>query len=125
MRLKIRKGNMLMSLIAVSALVLAGCSTTDVKAMVTQGSAVSAERIHLTATNPSRVKIYYSNAGLPKHYKVIGRVSAENYNMVGIEHSQESIAELLKKQAASIGATGVINLSTGLTQTTGDAIIVK
>jgi hypothetical protein len=39
------------------------------------------------------------------------RVSAENYNLMGIEHTQEAIANELKKQAASIGANGVININ--------------
>jgi hypothetical protein len=118
-------GKFLIGFVSVSIISLTGCATSDINAMVNQGNAVSTSGTKLNSANSSRVKIYYANAGLPKHYKVVGRVSAENYNMVGMEHSQASIAEELKKQAANIGANGVINVSTGLTQTTGDAIITR
>jgi hypothetical protein len=125
MKLKTNMRTLLMRIVAVSAIALAGCSTTDVKALVSQGNAVSTTSTHLPATHPNRVKIYYSNIGLPKQYKIVGRVSVENYNMLGMEHSQASIAEELRKQAASIGANGVMNVYSGLTQTIGDAIISK
>jgi hypothetical protein len=125
MRLKNQMGKFLIGVVSVSVISLTGCAATDINTMVSQGNAVSATGNKLNPTNQNRVKIYYANAGLPKHYKVVGRVSAENYNMVGMEHSQASIAEELKKQAANIGANGVINVSTGLTQTTGDAIIAR
>lgn len=111
--------------IASASLLLASCSTNDVKGMVNGGSAVSTVKSNLNPTKQNLVKIYYSNKELPKKYKVVGRVSVENYNVVGMTNSQASIAEALKKQAASIGANGIINVSSGLAQTTGDAIITK
>lgn len=125
MRLKINMGYILMGIVAISAITLTGCSGIDTNAMVGQGNAVSTMNTHLAATDPNRVKIYYSNVGLPKHYKVVGRVSVENYNMMGMEYSQVRIAEQLKKQAASIGANGVVNISSGLTQTIGNAVIIR
>ena len=104
---------------------LTGCSTTDVKGMVYGGSAVSTGKTQMQAINPSQVKIYYANKDVPKRYKVIGRVSVENYTLLGMTYSQLSIAEAMKKQAASIGANGVIHVSSGLAQTTGDAVITK
>lgn len=106
-----------------SVVLLTGCETTDIQNIASQGSAVSTESHK--AINEESVKIYYGNQGLPKHYRVIGRVSAETYNLVGLEHTQSTIAQELKKQAASIGANGVINIATSMTQTTGDAIVVK
>jgi|GEM_PF-2085483 len=125
MKVKNNMRNIVISLVAISAISLTGCSTTDVKAMVSQGNAVSTTTTKMSAINPSRVKIYYSNIGLPKHYKAVGRISVENYNIVGMEYSQVSITDELKKQAASIGANGVINISSGLTQTIGDAVVTK
>ena len=115
----------LFGIIAVSSLILTACATSDMNAMMGQGSAVSNSSTPHHAISTNRVKIYYGNAGLPKHYRVIGRISAENYNMLGMEHSQSDIAAELKKQAASIGANGVINIASGLGQTTGDAILSK
>ena len=124
MRFKISLG-LSISIAAISAMSLTGCATSDMKAIVSQGNAVSTIGATVRATNPDRVKIYYSNADLPKRYKIVGRVSVDNYNMVGMTYSQASIAEELKKQAASIGATGVINVNPAMTQTLGDAIVSK
>lgn len=118
------KNKLLITTIAATIAILSGCETTTVQNIVAQGSATTKNE-SFTPVNQNKVKIYYSNQGLPKHYKVIGRVTAENYNLVGLEHNQKSIAEELKKQAASIGANGVINIVTSITQTTGDAIVVK
>lgn len=117
------KNKILITTMAATMAILSGCETTTVQNIVAQGSATTNET--LKPVNQNKVKIYYGNQGLPKHYKVIGRVTAETYNLVGLEHSQTAIAEELKKQAAGIGANGVINLATGMTQTTGDAILTK
>ncbi len=111
--------------LAMATLGLTGCASSDLNALVAQGDAVSSSNVKLAATDPSRVKIYYTNQGVPKNYKVIGRVTAEIYNMVGMEHSQTAIAEQMKKQAASLGANGVINVASSMAQTTGVAILAK
>ena len=102
---------------------LCSCSTTDLHAIASDGSAVSINSSKIASTKPAKVKLYYGNQGMPKHYKVIGRVSADNYNLVAIPHSEESISIELKNQAASIGANGVINITSGLDKTSGDAIL--
>lgn len=108
-----------------TSLLLSGCATSDMQALVGNGSAVSIAKVKLSPTKANKVKLYYGNQNLPKHYRIIGQVSADHYNMVALPHSQESIAEELKKQGASIGGTGVIDINTGLDRTTGDVIITK
>jgi hypothetical protein len=108
-----------------AALNLTGCAVSDIKNEITGGSATSTTSAKLPAKQASDVKIYYGSDDLPKHYKVIGRVATENYNIVGLQYSQDSIAKDLKKRAASIGANGVINVNPGFTETTGDAILIK
>lgn len=111
--------------LVVSALSLNGCATSDIKNIVSNGNAMSISNNKLNQISPSQVRLFYTKNEIPHHYNIIGRISAENYNIVGIEHTQESIANELKKQAASIGANGVININSGLTQTTADAILIK
>jgi hypothetical protein len=117
--------NTVAGLIAVSLVSLSGCATSDMQNIVGSGNAMSTSNKNISATNANKVKLFYTNDGLSRQYKVVGRVSAENYNMVGMQHTQETIAEELKKQAASIGANGVININAGLTQTIGDAVLIK
>ncbi|TAK79352.1 MAG: hypothetical protein EPO11_00130, partial [Gammaproteobacteria bacterium] len=89
-----------------STLLLAGCA--DMQAAIDNGSAVSTSDVQLEPTNPNKVKIYYGNQNIPKHAKIIGQVSADHHNVIAVPCSQTCIAKELKKQAASIGGTGVI-----------------
>lgn len=112
--------------VAISAIVLTGCNTTDIKATMGSGDAVSTStNRHIQPISPGQVKIYHSKSELPKHHTIIGRVSAANYNMIGMTISQESIMSELKKQAASIGANGVTHISSSSAQTTADAVLLK
>lgn len=117
---------MLMNAVAVSAIVLTGCNTTDIKATMGNGDAVSTTtNRHIKPISSEQVKIYHSKSSMPKHHTVVGRVSASNYNMIGVTISQESIMAELKKQAASMGANGITHITTGLAQTTAEAILSK
>lgn len=115
----------LINVVAASAIALAGCSTTDMNAMIGKGDAVSTSNHHLKATNPAQIKVYPTQKDLPKHARIMGRVTAQNYNLVGLSISQASILAELKKQAASLGANGITHISTGMAQTTADAVILK
>ena len=103
-------------------LLLTGCSTMGLESLTSRGSATSQSSGAVAKIQPSHVKIYYGNNGVPKNYKVIGRVGTDNNNLIGMAYSQQEIANELQKQAASIGGRGVINVSTGFEQTTGDVI---
>lgn len=115
----------LMNVVITSTIALTGCSTTDMKAMVSNGDSVSTTNEHRKPVNQEQVKIYHSKADIPRHYKIIGRVTAQNHNFVGMTFSQESITSELKKQAALIGAQGITNITSGLSQTTAEAIVLK
>lgn len=106
-----------------AVILLSGCAPSDLQTVLANGSAVSSIDVKLKATNPNKVKVYFGNSEVPKHYRVIGHVNADNYSMIATPHSQESITMELKKQAASIGGTGVINVSTAMDRTTGDVIV--
>jgi hypothetical protein len=95
------------------------------QATIGNGSAVSTAAVNSHPTDANKIKLYYGNEALPKQYQAIGHVRASNYNFAGMPFSEESIAKELKKQAASIGGTGVINIKEGLDKTTGDVIILK
>jgi hypothetical protein len=115
----------LINAVVVSAVSLSGCSSTDMKVMLGSGDAVSTTSGHLKPTNPEKVKIYHSKSALPKNHKIIGRVTAANYNLLSLPNSQTFIMAELKKQAATIGANGITHIATGMAQTTADAVLVK
>lgn len=117
--------NILSGLLMFSLFLLAGCSTSDITNIAANGNAMSNSNVKLKPINQDKVKLYYAGNATPKHYRVVGRVSAEIYNLVGLEHTQSSIADELKKQAASIGANAVIDISSGMAQVTGDAVVAN
>ena len=115
----------LMNVVAASALVLTGCSTSDMNAAMGNSDAVVTSKHRLKPISVEQVKIYHSKSEIRKHHTVIGRVAAQNYNLVGMTISQETIMFELKKQAAKIGANGITHITTGFAQTTAEAILSK
>lgn len=110
---------------SVSAMLnLTGCSTSDMHNMVDGGESIATSSVKHASISPSHVKLYYSDLSVSKHMEILGRVSANNDNLMGIPHSQETISEELKKRAALLGANGVIHIKTGFEQTTGDAVMI-
>ena len=105
-----------------SLVLLSGCSVSDMKEAVGVGNATRTSNVKLKPIQAAQVKIYNR---VPAHYKVIGRVSADNYSLIGMEHSQKNVMAELKKQVASLGANGVLHIHAGLDQTTAEAILVK
>lgn len=110
---------------AVSSIFLCGCTASDMNTMISGGESISTSTSKHQPTQTDQVKLYYPGTDKPKHYQVIGRVSANNDNMMGIPHSHQTISNELKKRAAAIGANGVINITSDLERTSGDAIISK
>jgi len=106
-----------------STFLLSSCATSDIQSVVGNGTAVSNDAIKRAPTDLNKVRLYFGNQDVPKHYRIIGHVSADNYTLIATSYSQESISKHLKEQAAAIGGTGVININTGLDRTTGDVII--
>jgi hypothetical protein len=109
----------------ISIFSLSGCSASDIRTMVSGGDSMSTSTVNHASTRPEQVKLFYSKSNEPKHFQVIGRVTANNDNMIGIPHGQATISAELKKQAASLGANGVINISSGLENTSGEAVLIK
>ena len=105
-----------------SLVLLSGCSVSDMKEAVGVGNATRTSNVKLKPIQASQVRIYNRK---PAHYKVVGIISADNYSLIGMEHSQKNVMSELKKQAASLGANGVLRIHSGLDQTTAEAILVK
>lgn len=116
------KINSLMALAGISILI-SGCTASDVRSMASGGESIPTTSTHYKQSNSEKVKLYYNGSSQPKNYKLIGRVSANNDNLLGFPHSHETVSKELKTRAARLGANGVINITSGFENTTGDAII--
>lgn len=102
---------------------LSACSTTDMQAMASGGSAIATSDVRYAATQLNHVKLYYGSERCQRHYKIIGRVSASNDNLIGIPHSAQTIDNKLKEEAASLGADAVIDITSNLEHTSGQAVV--
>jgi len=122
MERKLLLKTMLLGACISSFVLLSGCSVSDMKEAVGVGNATRTSNVKLKPIQASQVRIYNR---IPAHYKVVGRISADNYSLIGMEHSQKNVISELKKQAASLGANGVLLIHSGLDQTTAEAILVK
>jgi hypothetical protein len=106
------------------SILLAGCASSDLRSLANGGEATPNTSTS-SNTGSGQVRIFYTQATQPKHFRILGRVSANNDNLVGIPHSDESIAVVLKQQAADLGANGVLNITSNLEKTSGDAVLIK
>ena len=85
---------------------LAGCGTTG--STIVTGTTRS-------VTDPKTVKLYLQE---PTRYEVIGIVEASSEQGWTAQSSQNYAVEEIKKQAAKLGANGVLLLNTGEKTTT-------
>ncbi|QQR75730.1 MAG: hypothetical protein IPJ17_09210 [Holophagales bacterium] len=72
---------------------------------------------------PGEVTLYFTDrpAG---HYRELGRVSAQKYNLVGISRKRGEIDADLKKEAAKLGANAVINITEDFAGVSGVAVVL-
>lgn len=80
---------------------LIGCSTTS--------SAIRTGPHAFDPTAPEQVQVYFSRSQVPGQFQEIGRVSAQKRaQTAGTDVNEEKVIEILKKEAASIGAHAII-----------------
>lgn len=103
--------------------ILSGCSgSMQLFSGAASDSATLTTNQAFEARNPHAVKIYPAGDSLPKHYRVIGHASVENYTVLGTERSQATLDQALREKAASIGGKGVIHIRRSLANTSATVI---
>lgn len=111
--------------ISIVSISLSACAPTDVTNTFLGSSASTIEGQARKPVNIKQVTLHYGQNTPSKNQRVIGHIKVDNNNIIGLEHNQHFIDEELKKQAASIGGLGVINIQTNMQSTTGDVIVRK
>lgn len=101
-----------------AAVLLTGCNTTGITKQ-------NAAAIGAVDTQFSHITVYQNRADLPKHTKILGKVTAQNTHMDGTKASSQAIMTELKRQAVLMGGTGIVHVTPGTAQTTADAVIVR
>jgi len=100
------------------ACTLMGCTTTTSESPTT---AITLKKGHayLTYLNsqhkPKRGNsiAFYSKESAIKHpYRIIGKETISRYNIIGLERQPQTLDELMKNLAASMGGDAIINITT-------------
>jgi hypothetical protein len=101
-----------------AVLVLSGCSSMEKKEIASAYVPVPT----VTEVQINHVKIYKSRAEIPKYSKIIGTVTAQNYNLDGTKASPVAIIAELKRLALLQGGYGIVHITKGTAQTTADVV---
>lgn len=100
-----------------TALLLAGCNHTGL-------SPNNPASIYSADSEFIHVHLYPNQHSLPKNTQLLGKVTAQNHNLDGSKASKKAIVLELKRQAALLGANGLIHITPGTSQTTADAFVL-
>jgi len=101
------------------ALILGGCSCTGPGPTSTQMATNFIKRQHVLATtkekypakNPHAVALYTSEQKPLMPYRIIGVATVSKYNLLGMHRQEDTVHEMMRNLAASIGGDGIINVS--------------
>lgn len=115
-------------LLASGLMMITGCADTvssisgAANSYVSGGSVSNTTSKTYAPTNPTDVAIYYGDTLPHRHYVIIGRVSANADDMLGLDKSEQSIRTVLQQKAASIGGEAVIHVQEAIDTQSGDVI---
>lgn len=121
---------MLQPLLIMMAIFSAGCSTTPPQKNPTRVASNIINRQHVATTtkeiypakNPQKVAMYNEKKEPHTAYRIIGAASVDKYNLFGVERDEETLHNMMKKLAASIGGDGIIDINNNDHQMQGRVI---
>lgn len=101
------------------AFLLGGCSTTGQSTTQVASNFINRQHVVTTtketypAKNPQTIALYSSDKTPHAPYKVIGVATVSKYNLLGMPRKDDTVHDMMKSLAASVGGDGLINVSSG------------
>lgn len=87
-------------------------STTQVAAnFLNRQSVVATTNEIYPAKNPEKIAVYTPRKTPHAAYRVIGIAKISKYNMLGMQRQEQTMQDMMKNLAASIGGDGIMNVS--------------
>lgn len=65
-----------------------------------------------TARNPKAITLFTEQKTPHTAYRVIGIATVSRYNLIGVERKNNTLEEMIKSLAASVGGDGLIDIQT-------------
>lgn len=101
------------------AFLLGGCATKGQSSTQVASNFINRQHVVTTtqdtypAKNPQSVAVYSADKTPHAPYRVIGVATVSKYNLLGMQRKEDTVHDMMKKLAASVGGDGLINMSTG------------
>jgi hypothetical protein len=100
------------------ALLLAGCTTCRPYPHQVASNFIQRQSVETTTSqnyspkNPQKIAMYTEEKTPHTAYRVIGVAKVSKYNLLGMQRKEDTMHDMMKRLAASIGGDGLIDLST-------------
>ena len=101
----------------VVAFFIESCSTTGQSPAQVATNFINRETIitttkeHYPAKNPTSVALFINDKTPHTAYRIIGTATISRYNLLGIKRKENTLHDMMKSLAASIGGDGLIDIS--------------
>lgn len=110
------KGSLLFTNLLVSLLLLSSCSTQHNSPATLASNFIQRQKIISTTPESyphkqaKAISLYTKDKNPHKAYKIIGIATVSKFNLFGVERKEDTLTEMIKKLAASIGGDGLIDI---------------
>lgn len=106
------------SALAAATLLITGCCSSCrspsqmASNVINQQSVTTTYAQQYPAKNPQQVAMYDTSKAPHAAYRVIGVATVSKYNLLGMPRKDNTVNDMMKKLAASIGGDGIMNVNT-------------
>lgn len=98
-------------------MLLQGCSNSARSTTQVASNLINRQHVILTTQHvypeksPKSVALYHAKQSPHSAYRIIGIATISKYNLLGMERQEETLNQMMKNLAASVGGDALININ--------------